>query len=160
MHFICYMKGIKDMERLTKEQILKFPNTSYGRAIGKQLANQVVQELLAYKEEEINVNLAWGNEDKPCIDLVTLSQIEREGFYYKKDNEIYYCRNCIRVGTYFIETKPCYAVKETTLESCYYGDVSEVKPVEDAHYWSWKTSLHVSLKDYGKTWARTREELK
>ena len=38
--------------RLTKEEILNFPNTPYGRAIGKQLASQVVQELLGYKQLE------------------------------------------------------------------------------------------------------------
>lgn len=94
------------------------------------------------------------------IDLVTLFKANKNGFYYKKDNKIEFCRWCIRVNDKLVETLPCYAVKETTLQSCYYGDVEELKPVEDAHYWSWKTCVSVSLKDYGKTWALTEEELK
>ena len=45
--------------RLTKEDILSFPITPYGRSIGKQLASQVVQELLGYKklEEQIGCPL-------------------------------------------------------------------------------------------------------
>jgi hypothetical protein len=38
--------------RLTKEDILSFPITSFGRSIGKQLASQVVHELLGYKQLE------------------------------------------------------------------------------------------------------------
>jgi hypothetical protein len=40
------------MKRLTKEDILSFPITSFGRSIGKQLASQVVHELLGYKQLE------------------------------------------------------------------------------------------------------------
>lgn len=39
-------------KRLTKEDILKFPNTTCGRAVGKRIANQVVCELLQYKQLE------------------------------------------------------------------------------------------------------------
>ena len=38
--------------KLTKEDILSFPITPYGRSIGKQLASQVVYELLGYKQLE------------------------------------------------------------------------------------------------------------
>jgi hypothetical protein len=38
--------------KLTKEDILSFPITSFGRSIGKQLASQVVHELLGYKQLE------------------------------------------------------------------------------------------------------------
>ena len=97
-------------------------------------------------------------EEKLKIDLVTLFKAIENGFYYIKNNEIHFCRWCIRVGNYLFEVKPCYAVKETTLQSCYYGDVSELKQTKDAHYWDWDTSLYVDLKDYGKTWTLTKEE--
>ena len=47
------------MKKLTKEDILSFPITSFGRSIGKQLASQVVHELLGYKqlEEELGCPL-------------------------------------------------------------------------------------------------------
>jgi hypothetical protein len=47
------------MKKLTKEDILSFPITSFGRSIGKQLASQVVHELLGYKqlEEELGCSL-------------------------------------------------------------------------------------------------------
>ena len=109
-------------------------------------------------EEELNL---WCLEEKQrtLTNFLKLILAEEKGFYYKKDNEIYFCMWCIRVGFKIVETKPCYVVKETTLKSCYYGDVEEFKEVEDAHYWDWKTCLHFHLKDYGKTWALTREEL-
>lgn len=88
------------------------------------------------------------------------------GFYYKdytENDEIRFSGNVfIRVGNHLVETKPCYAVKETTLYSCYnpLEYPSETKEVKDAHYWSWKTCLHFKIEDYGKTWALTKEELK
>lgn len=47
------------MERLTIEQIKQFPLTTYGRMIGKQLATQVMNELVAYKqiEQELGIDL-------------------------------------------------------------------------------------------------------
>ena len=113
-------------------------------------------------EEKLNL---WGLEEnqRSLNNFLRLILAEENGFYYKKDNEIHFCDCCVRVGLFLVETRPCYAVKETTLQSCYYGDVEEIKPVEDAHYWSWKTCLHVHLKDYGKKelggWALTKEEL-
>ena len=100
-------------------------------------------------------------EDKLGIDLITLFKAEEEGFYYKnKNGEIYYSGNqFIRVGGFFVRTKPCYQIKETTLHSCYYGDVEPFKEVKSAHYWDWEASDVVKIKDYGKTWAFTEEEL-
>lgn len=43
------------MERLTIEQIKQFPNTSFGRAIGKKLTNQCIAELLEYKRLEAQI---------------------------------------------------------------------------------------------------------
>ena len=45
--------------KLTKEEILNFPNTPYGRQIGKELSSKVISELLEYKnlEEEIGCPL-------------------------------------------------------------------------------------------------------
>ena len=40
------------MSRLTKEEILKFPQTTYGRALGKTIASKVMNELLQYKDLE------------------------------------------------------------------------------------------------------------
>lgn len=109
-------------------------------------------------EEELNLYVL--EENQRCLsNFLRLILAEEKGFYYKKDNEVHFCRWCIRVGLRIVETKPCYAVKETTLKSCYYGDVEEVKELADAHYWDWKTCLNFHLEDYGKTWALTREEL-
>lgn len=91
--------------------------------------------------------------------LYVLSAIFK-GFYYIKNNEIYYERNGILVGDSFIITKPIYAVKEVTLQSCFYGtDTEELKYVEDAHYWSWKSMQSFKLCDYGETWALDRKDL-
>lgn len=81
------------------------------------------------------------------------------GIYYKKDNKIFYIDNIINVGYSLVEVKPCYAVKETTLRSCYYGDVEPTKEVKDAHYWDWKSCNVWKFEDYKKTWALTKEEL-
>lgn len=110
----------------------------------------IEDELILYVLEE---------NQRSLTNFLRLILAEEKGFYYKKDNEVYFCRWCIRVGLQIVETKPCYAIKETTLKSCYYGDVEEVKELEDAHYWDWKTCLNFHLKDYGKTWALTKEEL-
>lgn len=40
------------MSRLTKEEILNFPKTTYGRALGKTIASKVMNELLQYKDLE------------------------------------------------------------------------------------------------------------
>ena len=40
------------MNRLTKEEILKFPKTTYGRALGKTIASKVMNDLLQYKDLE------------------------------------------------------------------------------------------------------------
>ena len=94
------------------------------------------------------------------VDLLILFKASSFGFYYKENNEIKYKRfGVVIVGKYLVETKPVYAVKETTLNSSYYGDVESMKKVDDAHYWDWKTCKHWEIKDYGKTWALTKEEL-
>ena len=62
-------------------------------------------------------------EEELGIDLVTLFKALKNGFYFKdyqNNNEIRFSGNTfIRVGNQFVETKPCYEVKETTLYSCY-----------------------------------------
>ena len=99
-------------------------------------------------------------EEALGIDLIILFKASSFGFYCKENNEIKYKRlGVIIVGKYLIETKPVYAVKEITLNSSYYGDVESMKKVDDAHYWDWKTCKHWEIKDYGKTWALTKEEL-
>ncbi|MBO7715580.1 MAG: hypothetical protein J6S85_18600 [Methanobrevibacter sp.] len=97
--------------------------------------------------------------------LKIIEQAETRGFYFKdyqNNNEIRFSGNSfIRVGNHFVQTKPCYEVKETTLYSCYnpLGYPSPSVKVEDAHFWSWKTHLHFRIDEHGKTWALTREEL-
>ena len=100
------------------------------------------------------------------IDLITLYKAAfSRGFYYKNfrgNNEICYSGlNFIIVNNSFVSVKPCYEVKELTLESCYDSEKypSPNKKVEGAHYWEWRTCLYFNFKDYGKTWALTREEL-
>lgn len=46
------------MSRLTKEEILKFPQTTYGRALGKTIASKVMNELLQYKHLEKETGLS------------------------------------------------------------------------------------------------------
>lgn len=98
-------------------------------------------------------------EEKLGVDLITLFKAIENGFYYIKNNEFHFCRWCVRVGHRLVEVTPCYAVKQTTLQSCCCGDVSALKQTTDAHYWDWDSSLYIELKDYGKTWAVTKEEL-
>ena len=100
-------------------------------------------------------------EERFGVNLITLLKAELDGFYYKEDDgQIYWSGNqFIRVGFNFVKTEPCYQVKETTLASCYYGDVEKFKEVEDAHYWDWKTHTNFRIEEYGTKWALTREEL-
>ena len=92
------------------------------------------------------------------IDGIVLLKAIYDGFYYIADNEIYYKDDAVLVGHRFVETKPVYAVKEITLES-YYGNVSSLKEVKDAHYWDWKTCRSWHLRDYKKTWSLKKEDL-
>lgn len=122
---------------------------------------EVEDMLVGIIEEELKEHRLLKNiEEELEIDLLILFKAYSFGFYSKENNEITYKRHgVIIVGKYLVETKPVYAVKETTLNSSYYGDVESMKKVDDAHYWDWKTCKHWKIKDYGKTWALTREEL-
>ncbi len=124
--------------------------------------DQMVEDmLLDIIEEELKEHRLLKNiEEKSGIDLITLFKAYSLGFYSKENNEITYKRyGVVIVGKYIVETKPVYAVKETTLNSSYYGDVESMKIVDNAYYWEWKTCKHWEIKDYGKTWALTKEEL-
>jgi len=93
-------------------------------------------------------------------DLLKLLKAEEKGFYYyNKNKEICFCRWCVRIDNSIIQTKPCYQVKETTINSCYYGDVENFKDTKQGHYFDWETSIHFSIKHYGTEWALTKEEL-
>lgn len=138
-------------------------NKIYSAKIDKELLNMIQKDLdrlsqLEDIEKELNLYSLEENQ-RSLPNFLRLILAEEKGFYYKKDNEVYFCRWCIRVGLQIVEVKPCYAIKETTLKSCYYGDVEEVKELEDAHYWDWKTCLNFHLRDYGKTWSLTEKEL-
>ena len=122
---------------------------------------EVEDMLLDIIEEELKKHRMLKNiEEELGVDLITLFKASSFGFYYKENNEIKYKRfGAVIVGKYLVETKPVYAVKETTLNSSYYGDVESMKKVDNAHYWDWKTCKHWEIKDYGKTWALTKDEL-
>lgn len=138
------------MSRLTINQLENFRNT-YDKYewIESNAIKKLCDELIEYKELEEELG----------ISLPILFKALKNGIYFK-NVQLYYCRNIIRVGNYLVEVKPIYAVKETTLESCYYNtDTEQLKYVNDAHYWDWKTCKKWNIKDYGKTWALTREEL-
>ena len=141
------------MSRLTRDLKTLHDDTTYADVV-KDCVDRENIVLTKLKHLE-NV------EDILEIDLITLFRALEEGFYYKnKEGHIFYSGNqFIMVGKRFVKTKPCYQVKNITLDSCYYGDVEQFTEVKDAHYWSWATHDQVDLKDYGKTWALTREEL-
>lgn len=98
--------------------------------------------------------------DKVNLSVENVVKAVLDGIYYIENGEIKFARNIILVGYHIVETSPCYAVKKTTLNSCYYGDVEPLQEVADAHYWDWKTSRNWKLNEYLKTWALTKEELK
>lgn len=141
------------MNRLTKDLNTPHDDTTYADIVKDCVDRENIVLTKLKHFEDI--------EDEIGIDLITLFKALRNGFYYKnKDGNIYYSAyRFIIVGTSFVKTKPCYQVKTTTLDSCYYGDVEPFLEVEQAHYWSWTTHEHVEFKDYGKTWALTKEEL-
>lgn len=119
------------MERLTKEDIKKLLSsgiTLAGRMGGKQMATRVLGEMYAYKciEEELG------------IDLITLFEALKNGFYAYKDNHIIKLKS---------EEGNCGAM-------CFYVsyDCIIAENVFDEQY------IYL-LKDYGKTWALTKEEL-
>jgi len=86
-----------------------------------------------------------GFEQRMGLPLETFLIACLRGFFYKKEGSIYwsdwtvhaYCGS--EYGGVFIETMPG-------------GD-------GNTHVFSWKDSLTFSLKDYGRTWALTKEEL-
>ncbi len=92
--------------------------------------------------------------------LNVLMKASKNGFYHVNDEgNIYFMSHAVLVNIdTFVEVKPCYAVKETTLESCYSGDVSPLKEVKDSHYWDWKTCGSWRIKDYKKTWWLKRDK--
>lgn len=124
-----------------------------------------IKECLFWSDEGLQDIATIEKALKEYEQLKIIEQAETRGFYFKdyqNNNEIRFSGNTfIRVGNQFVETKPCYEVKEITLYSCYnpLKYPSPSKKVEDAHFWSWKTHLHFRIDEYGKTWALTREEL-
>ena len=94
------------------------------------------------------------------INPIVLLKLIFNGIYYIKDNEIFYKRHVLVLPSGIIGTKPIYACKEITLESCYYGtDCEPLTEVKDGHYFDWKTFDHWSFNDYKKKWAFTKDEL-
>ena len=87
----------KCMKKLTKEEILKFPNTCYGQMLGKQLSNQVVGELLQYKQLEEQLGcpfyvikhlingLDFFYEDEYGIHLISSYNIENNTINFDDD---------------------------------------------------------------------------
>ena len=127
--------------------ILKYDPTDLTEIINLDKATEKLHEIL-----EI--------EDELGIELTTLYRALSRGIYYKEDNHIFFTtNNIVLVSNELVQVKPTYAVKETTIKSCYYGDCEPLKYLKDAHYWDWKTCNHWKLKDYGVTWSLTKEEL-
>ena len=96
------------MSRLTKEEILKFPQTTYGRALGKTIASKVMNELLQYKdlEEQLGCPLEvvikaikngiWFINTKnelEYIDEALAFNTKRDSGKFVFDNCCYYCQN-------------------------------------------------------------------
>ena len=142
------------LENIFSELAISLASYDYERR-DVRLLRELCDEVLGYKQIEEEIG----------IDLATLFKAQTRGFYFKDyqdNNEIKFSGNTfIVVGNQFVQTKPCYEVKETTLYSCY-DPMKYPSPnmkVKDAHFWSWKTHPHFRLCDYGKTWALTKEEL-
>ena len=146
------------MSRLTKKDSAIIGEYDY--VDGLKSLDPIINKLGELEDIEERLNLCGLEKNQRSLaNYLKLVLASEEGFYYKKDGEILFCQWCVVVGRQLVETKPCYAVKETTLQSCYYGDVEEIKQLNDAHYWDWKTCTNVHLSDYGKTWALTKKEL-
>lgn len=60
------------MNKITIDDILRFPKVSYGRCLGKRIANQMVNEMLIYK--------AW--ESKLGVPLEVLAQLVYNNCYW------------------------------------------------------------------------------
>lgn len=118
-------------------------------------------EDLVYVESAFQSSIMIRNiEEENGCPLDVLMKAIKYGFYYENDDgKIYFMRYAVLVNSdTFVEVKPCYAVKETTLESCYSGDVSPLKEVKDAHYWDWKTCRNWKTKNYKKNWWLKRDK--
>lgn len=88
------------------------------------------------------------------VDIETFIEIITDGFYYIKDNDIYWCgNNAIYIGNGYSNSM----VK--THHTIF--DINKVTThKEDCHYWDWKKKGDVfDFKDYGKTWSVNREDL-
>ena len=145
-------------KKLTALEALELLKKLKQNNIDDQMVDDMLLDII---EKELKEYKSLKNIEKELgIDLLILFKAYSFGFYSKENNEITYNRSgFVIVGKYLVKPKPVYAVKETTLNSSYYGDVESMKKVDDAHYWDWKTCKHWEIKDYGKTWALTREEL-
>jgi len=126
-------------KKLTLEDINGFPMCTYGRAIGKQLANKVMFELINYKQFEEELG----------IDLITLFKAFVEGIWAKKRNEIVYVKaENLRFEGKIDCGKPLLTV--FVFKELYYEDLDGVMAT---------TGYEWELEDYSKTWAITKEEL-
>lgn len=88
------------------------------------------------------------------LPIETFRKIIYNGFYYIKNNLIFWESNAIFIGNGYsdqmVKTRPfpCYLLPES------------VEGYKDAHYWDWGNKDEVwEFKDYGKTWSIDREEL-
>ena len=98
-------------------------------------------------------------EEDLGIELQTLFKALKYGIYFLKNDKIWFSNTFIMIGKYLVQTKPCYSVKETTVNSVRYGDSKTFINVKDGHFWDWDISVSVKIIDYGKTWALTLKEL-
>ena len=136
MNIVCYVqermvniieRGAK-MSRLTKEEILNFPKTTYGRALGKTIASKVMNELLQYKDLE---------EQLGCPLDVVFKALDK-GFY---------------IDTKKVEKEPPWEnpKERISLVGCpkYFRLNLWYKTIEVDRFGNY---LEIWLKDYKKTW--------
>lgn len=104
------------MSRLTKEEILSFPKTTYGGALGKTIASKVMNELLQYKilEEQIG-----------CPLVVIFKLVSQNELYYQFFNELQHWTSikvdlrkkvvwyCKQVGGHYACSQPLYNYGKT-----------------------------------------------
>lgn len=84
-------------------------------------------------------------EEELGIDLVTLHKALYDGFYFIS-------RECGKIWDTRLYLKPLFCAYNKTIEIQQYVDNA-------GGYWYKNTNEFVRLKDYGKTWALTKEEL-
>ena len=112
------------MKELTKEDILNFPETTYGRALGKTIASKVMNELLQYKQLE---------EELGCSLNIIRQLFGQDWIYFKYLSNVKVMKVNVIKGLKYGSNPGWY------FTCVYYGE-------DCADF------IHISLRDYKKTW--------